>query len=133
MDPHVAFRMPFRLLRTSDERGEFREEPANDTQLQRELEPGRRTIRDQQELLDLAPDAFGRQIVQLDSFAQAPGPVVELEIEPRRELDAAQHAKAVVAEGLRVDGPQHAARDQVALALERVDVLARDRIPARSR
>ena len=60
--------------------------------------PTRRLPRLQQELLDLAPDPFRRQIVERNRRAQRARLLLELALEPRRELDGAQHAKAVVTE-----------------------------------
>ena len=54
--------------------------------------------------------------------------LVEREVETGGELDRAQHAQAVVGESLGVDDPQHAALD-VAAAVERIQVLAGQRIP----
>ena len=58
---------------------------------------------------------------------------VHLEAESRGELDAAQHAQAVVAEGARIDGPQHSALEQIAAAVERIEVGIGRADPTRSR
>src|SRR5688572_31786519 len=47
---------------------------------------------------DLAPDPFGREIVERDPAAEVGGVVVKGKLEARRELDRAQHPQAVVAE-----------------------------------
>ena len=51
------------------------------------------------------------------------------QVESRGELDAAEHAEAVVAEGPRIDGAQHPALEQIAPAVERVEVGVGQRIP----
>ena len=63
VDPDVALRMPFGLLRTAGERLELRKQLLDDAELHRERQADRRPRR-QQQLLDFAPDALGRQVVE---------------------------------------------------------------------
>ena len=103
--PDVAFRMPLGFLLASDERLQFRKQLVDDAELERQREADRRAPRAQQQLLDLAPDALRRQIVETDRSAQRLRLFVERQLEPRRELHRAQHAQAVVAERRRIDRP----------------------------
>ena len=61
--------MPLRLLRAADERLQLRKQLGDDAEIQREREADRRPRREQQ-LLDLAPDALGRQIVERNLAAE---------------------------------------------------------------
>ena len=126
--PHVAFGVPLGLLRAAHERRHLGPEPRDDVEVPREGEAERRPARAEQELLELAPDALGGQVVERDPAAQRARAVVHRELEPRRELQRAEHAQAVVAEGARVHGAQDAAR-QVVAAAPRVQVLAGERVP----
>ena len=53
---------------------------------------------------------------------------IEREVEPGGELDRAQHAQAVVGERHRIDDAEEPAL-KVAAAVERVQILAGQRIP----
>ena len=68
MHPDVAFGVPFGFLHAADERVEFREEPLDDTEVEREGQSNRRPRRHEQ-LLDFAPDAFGGKVVERDRQA----------------------------------------------------------------
>ena len=99
VNPDVAFGMPFRLLLAADERHASRAARCSTTpRSQRERESDRWPRRLQQQLLQFAPDPFGRQIVEPDPPAQFGGLLVERELEACGELHRAQHAQAVVAE-----------------------------------
>src|SRR5688572_23366683 len=77
---------------------------------------------------DLAPDPFGREIVERDPAAEVGGVVVKGKLEARRELDRAQHPQAVVAERTKVNRAEHPAID-VGAAVERVLELLGERVP----
>ena len=81
-----------------------------------------------QELLDFAPDPFGREIVELNRPAERARFEVELEIEARHELDRAQHPEAVIRKCPGVDHPQAAPLEVVAAA-KRIEVFVGQRIP----
>ena len=130
--PHVAFRMPFRLLLASDERLQLRKQLVDDAELQRQREADRRPLGAQQQLFDLSPDALRRQIVEADRAAQRLRVLVERHLEPRRELHRAQHAQAVVAERGRIDRLENL-RSRSCAAVERIEVFARSADPRRSR
>ena len=74
----------------------------------------------------------GGKVVERNRAAQRASLVVERELEPRRELNRAQHAQAVVAEGLRIDDAEEPAR-QVAASVERIFVRRRSADRRRSR
>ena len=82
----------------------------------------------EQQLLDLAPDALGRQVVEWDGAADRERLRLEPRLEAGGELDRAQHAQAVVAERPRIDDAQHAVGEVVA-AVERIEVGLAQRIP----
>ena len=106
MGPDVAFRVPLRLLRAVDERRQLREQAVDDTDLPCEGEADGRPRGAQEQLLHLAPDPLGRQVVEGNRAAERPRRLVDLELEARRKLDRPQHPQAVVAEGRRVDHAQ---------------------------
>ncbi len=120
--------MPLGLLRASDEREEFRKQPRDDPEVERQREADGWPRREQQ-LLDFAPDALGRQVVERDGPAQLARGRVELEPEAGGELNSAQGAQAVLGERRGVDGAQDAAL-QVAPSVVRIEILLGQRIPA---
>jgi hypothetical protein len=128
VDPDVPFGVPLRLLLTIDQRRHFRPQPLHDAQLASEREPDRRPFGLQQQLLELTPDALRGEIVERDRGADRLRLFRDRELEPRGELQRAQHAEAVIGERLRVDHPQHAA-PEIGASLERIDVLAGKRVP----
>ena len=128
MDPDVAFRMPLRLLRAVDQRRQFREQPVDHPQIPREGEAERRPVGEQEQFFQLAPDPFGRQIVERDRAADGARRLVDLEFEARRELDGPQDAQAVVAEGRRIDHAQ-APGAQIAAPPVGIEVLPPQRVP----
>ena len=70
--------------------------------------------REEQQLLDLAPDALGGQVVERQAAAHRPACAASISSSKRAaQLDAAQHAQAVVAERCGVDHPQPAPLEQV--------------------
>ncbi len=99
--PHVSFRMPFGLLHAAHERLQLWKQLIHDAQLERQRESNRWPPRAEQQLFDLPPDAFRRQIVEADRAAQRLRGFVERHLEPRGELNRPQHAQAVVAERRR--------------------------------
>ena len=126
--PDVPFGVPLGLLRASDEREELGKQPRDDSEVERQREADGWPRREQQ-LLDFAPDALGRQVVERDGPAQLARVRVELEPEAGGELDGAQDAQAVLGERLGVDGAQEASL-QVALSVVRIEILPGQRIPA---
>ena len=120
--------MPLRILLAADQRVQLRPQPLDDAEVERELQAERRALRLQQQLLDFAPDALGRQIVQRDGAADRERLRLEPRLEAGGELDRAQHAEAVVAERPRVDDAQHAVGEVVA-AVERIEIGLAQRIP----
>src|SRR5262245_27182873 len=113
--------MPLRLLWTTGERLQLRKEGGADTEVHGQLKTNRGAGR-KQELLDLSPDPFGREIVELNRLAERTRVGVELEIEARHELDCAQHPEAVIRKGPGVDHPQ-AAPLEIIPAAKRIEVL----------
>ena len=128
VDPDVAFRMPLGLLRASDEREQFRKQPRDDPEVERERKAERWSRREQQ-LLDFTPDALGRQVVERDGSAQLSCARIEVEPEAGGELDGAQGAQAVLGERRGINGAQDAAL-QVAPSVVRIEILPGQRIPA---
>jgi hypothetical protein len=97
-------------------------------EVERQREADRRPLGLQQQLFELAPDPLRWQIVERDAVAQRGGVIVQREFEARGKLHGAQHPKAVVAEGVEIDGPQDAASDVFA-AVEGILVGVGQRIP----
>ena len=80
--------MPLRLLRAAGERLQLGKQLRDDAEIQREREADRRPRREQQ-LLELAPDALGRQIVERDRRGRAPRVASSsVKLEARGELHA---------------------------------------------
>ena len=104
--PDVPFRVPFRFLRAVDQGVELGEQAPDDPDVAREREADRRPPGKQQQLVELSPNPFRRQIVEGDSAADRPRRLVDVELEACRKLHRAQHPQAVVAEGGRVDHAQ---------------------------
>ncbi len=120
--------MPLGLLRAADERLHLGQDPPGHAELVRKGEADRRPLRPQQQLLHLAPDALGRQVVERDAAAHGGGAFVHRQFEARGELQGAEHAERVVGEGRRVDQAQAPVRQVVASA-HRVLVDVGQRIP----
>ena len=99
-------RVPLGLLLAADQRVHLGEEPRHHADLEPEREADRGPARQEQQLLDLAPDPLGRQIVERDGPADRDGRVVGRQLETRGELQRAEHAQAVVGEGARIDDAQ---------------------------
>ena len=123
--PDVSLWMPLRFLWTVDERPQLWKQPIDHAELERERETDRRPFGEEQQLLDLAPDAFGGKIVQRNAFTERLRARIHLELETRGKLNPAQHAQAVVTKGSRVDGTEHAALEQVTPAIIRIEVAVR--------
>ena len=118
--PDVAFGVPLGVLGRVGQGQQLGRHAAQQVPLaqQAEAEGGARGL--QQQLLDLAEDALGRQLVERHRGAQAGRGRLDLELEAGRQLHRPQGAQRVVAEGGRVHGPQ-AAPLEVGPAAPRVD------------
>ena len=96
-------------------------------QFQCQPQADRRAIGEQQQLLELAPDALGGQVVERNAARQFRCARVERELKTRRELNGAQHAQAVFAEGRVIDRTQDTRR-QVRAAAEGIFVDVSQRV-----
>ena len=129
VDPDVAFGMPLRLLRAADERLQLRKQPLDDAELEREREADRRPRR-----AAAASRSRPRCARPADRRAEcsrhsAACRVVERELEARGELDA-RAARAGCRRRTSRDRPARSSRAlEVAAAVERIEVLAGQRIP----
>ena len=72
MDPDVAFGVPFGLLDASDQCLELREQLVHDAEIERQRKTDGRATREEQ-LLYLAPDPLGRQILTSANHKPAEG------------------------------------------------------------
>ena len=128
--PDVALGMPFRLLRTTDERLQLGEELVDRRRARaRARSPtDGRSARSSSFSISPQMRSAGRSSSGMRA-AERLRVGVHLEPEPGGELDAAQHAQAVVAKRPRIDGAQHPALEQIAAAVERVEVGVGQRIP----
>ena len=107
VDPDVAFGMPLGILRAVVERLHLRKDLLDHAELAREREPDRRPLRLQQQLLELAPDALGRQIVERNRRAERRGGGIDGELEPRGKLQGTEDTERVVCERRRIDDPEN--------------------------
>src|SRR5712692_6065985 len=80
-------------------------------------------LRLQQELFHLAPDAFVRQIGQINLATKFDGLCLNFKFKSRGKLRGPQHAQAVLDESLSGDSAQNFVF-KVATAIERIDDLA---------
>ena len=131
--PDVAFRMPLGLLRTADERAQLREELSR-RRRDRARAQSRSTASAPSSSFSNSPQiALGRQVVERDALAELARVVVERQLEARRELNR-RAARAGCRRRTSCD-PRRAgvaARDR-ARPSKRIEILAGERIPARSR
>ena len=126
--PHVAFGVPVGLLPAPDQRRQLGKQPVNHPEFEGRTEADRRPGRGEQQLLHLAPDALGRQVIEGDRAAQVARRLVDGEVEARGELHGTQDAEAVVGEGPQIDRAQQTPRE-IGAAVERIDHLVGQRIP----
>jgi hypothetical protein len=87
--PHVALGVPFGVLRAVVERHHLGQQLLDHTERAREREADRGPFGNEQELLELAPEALGRQVVERDGAADGRRFVVERRLETRGELQRA--------------------------------------------
>src|ERR1044071_8347031 len=109
------------------QRVEFGEELGRDDQAVEPTEADGVLRRNDENLLQLAPDALGREVCEVDGEAELYGLPFDLEPEARGELRGAQDAQGVLDEGLRGDGAQQF-RLHVCEPPMRVDDLAVERV-----
>ncbi len=131
--PHVALRMPLRLLRAADERLQLRKQLVDDAEVEGEREADRRSAGEEQQLLDLAPDALGRKIVEGNVSTQILRCGIHLQPEPCRELDSAEHAQAVLDERFGINGAKDLVLKQVLPPVVGVDDVLPSTDPSASR
>src|SRR5262249_42724255 len=81
-----------------------------------------------QQLFELSPHALRRQVVERNPPAQIRRCGIESEFQPCGELNGTEDTQAVIAERRRIDHTQQTPPD-VAAAVERVEVVAGQRIP----
>ena len=129
VNPDVAFRMPFGILRTVVERLHLRKQLVDDAELAREREADRRALGLEQQFFAFAPDALGRQIVESDRRTDPRRVGIDRQLESRRELQGTEDTEGVVREGLRI----HHSEDtevEVLAALKGIEIFVGERIPA---
>ena len=68
--PDVSLRVPLGLLNATHERFQLWKELIDHTQFQRERETNGRALGPEKQFFDLAPDPFGRQVVEADRSAE---------------------------------------------------------------
>ena len=121
--------MPLGFLFAPDERSHLRPESVHDLELTREREADRRPARLQEQLLELAPDAFGRQIVERDARADRAGLLGHRELEAGGELQGPQHTQAVVARTCAGSTTRSTPRVEIGAPVEGILVRSGERIP----
>ena len=125
--PHVALRMPLRILRHADERSGLRE-MTDPSAIAQEAQPRGRNRGPGRPFHPLAQHALRRELGERPGDAPAQRDRLRrgIESEPRGELHPAQHAQRVLGEG-GAGVPEHP-RPQVRLAAEEIQHLAAMRI-----
>ncbi|MNC87636.1 hypothetical protein D3C83_33720 [compost metagenome] len=98
-------------------------------QLAGERETDRRPLGLQQQFLELAPDALGRQIVEPDRRTDARRFGLDAQIETSGELERAQHTERVVGKGCRIDNAQEPLL-QILATMKRIEIFIGERIPS---
>ncbi len=106
--PHVALRVPLRILPARRQRHELRQQSVHHVEIPGEPEANRRPIRLQKQLLEFTPDPLGREVIQRRRSTDRPGVVVHHQIEACRKLHAAEDAQAVLTKRPAVHHPQAA-------------------------
>ncbi len=126
--PHVAFRMPLGVLRTADERREFRQHGVESTpSSSASARPIDGRSAWSSSFSNSPQTRSGGRSSSGDRSQERLRLVVDRELEARRELQRAQHAKAVVAKRSRIDHAE-APGLEIAPAVERIEDLARQRV-----
>ena len=95
MNIDVPFRVPFKLLWDAGERFYFGKELRGRAEPGEPLETDGRAPRVEQQFFHLAPDAFGREVCEVNRAAEFDGRRVDVELEARGELRGAQHAQRI--------------------------------------
>ena len=117
--------VPFRLLRTVDERLYL-----NSLSITPRSSASRKPMEGrwpEATAFDLPPDAFGRKIVERDAPAQVAGGGFHVEFESCGKLHGAQHPETVVAKRPGIDGAKNADA-QIGDAIVRIEVFTGQRI-----
>ena len=92
--------------------------------------PDRRPLGQEQQLLDFAPDAFGGQIVERDAAGRSSFVSGSISRSKRAANCMPRSTRRLSSPNVaRIDGAQHAALEQIAPAVERIDVDVGQRIP----
>src|SRR3954471_2811198 len=128
MNPDVPFGMPLGFLFAADKRADFRKQAVDHTEIECDLEPDGRTCRLQQQLFDLSPDPFGREIVQCNLPAHGTRRFLERKFETCGKLHGAKDSQRIFGKRSHVNGLEYSCGD-VAPSVEGVDVLVEERIP----
>ncbi len=127
MHPHIAFGVPLRFLLAADERLQFGKQLVDHAEVERKLPADRRALRAQHQLLEFAPDALVRQIVERDRAAERGGVGINRQRESRGELQGAQDTQAVVTKRRGIDHAQASGRE-VVTAVKRIDDVTGERV-----
>src|SRR2546425_1396458 len=127
MNEHISFGMPFRILRHVDQSFDFRKQLLDYVKFIQPLQTDRRSLRAQEKLLHLSPDAFAGQIRQINHLAEIDRLGIDLKLKTRGELRGAQHAQTVFRKGFRRYGSQRPGFE-IDASLEWIDYFAGQRI-----
>ena len=128
VDPDVAFRMPLGILRAVDQRVQLGPEASTMPRSRARVRPiegrGAWSSSFSTSPQMRSPGRSSSGMARQRSTRRR----VERAVEPRRELQRAQHAQAVVAERAR-DRPRAGRAVEIGAAAERIEILAGQRIP----
>src|SRR6266545_6728506 len=105
--PHVAFRMPFRVLGSRGQRDQLRGDGLQHPPLRQEGEATGRPGTFQEQLLHLAEDPFGGKLDERHHRAEGGGGGVDRQLEAGRELYRPESAQRILAERVGANPPQN--------------------------
>src|SRR6185312_14120579 len=100
VDKNITFRVPDRILSHVDQRCYFRKQLFQRSKLSQPFQTNRWPSSSQQQLFNLAPNAFSRKVRQIDPATEFNCFRFDLEFEAGSELGGAQDSETVFSKGV---------------------------------
>ena len=127
--PDVALRMPFRFLLAADERLQLRKQLIDDAKLAAPARSRSTAVRAQQQLLDFAPDALRRQIVEPDRCGTASSSCSSSVSSKRAANCTARSTRRLSSPNVAGSTALQDVLFEIGAAVERVEIFVGQRIP----